>query len=219
MRLFVAVVPPRPVREHLELALGSVRADAGGDQARGPLRWAPAEDRHVTLAFYGEVSAGAGEELEDGLARVAAARRPFELRLRGAGVFDRRVFWIGCGGDTAALGDLTAACVALGADVTGRTDDRVRSRSHLTVARVRAQSRRRRAGPERRGGPRRGAARHDDGPDDVTSLARALAVYEGPTWTVDEITLIRSRPGEGRAGGPAYDPVAGFGLAAADVAG
>jgi RNA 2',3'-cyclic 3'-phosphodiesterase len=199
MRLFVAVVPPVPVREHLELALACVR---GAQDSRGPLRWAPAEDRHLTLAFYGEVSAGQGDDLAAGLDRVADAHAPFEVRLRGAGVFDRRIFWIGAGGDVAALGALTADCVDLGQSVTGRADHRVRSRSHLTVARVRGQSRARQAG----WGPR--AAE----PDDVAGLAHALAVYEGPTWRVGEIVLISSRPGEGPSGGPAYDAVHSYPL-------
>ena len=199
MRLFVAVVPPAPVRAHLELALASVR---GPHDSRGPLRWAPAQDRHLTLAFYGEVSAGQADELSDGLDRVADSRAPFEVRLRGAGVFDRRIFWIGCGGDVGALGALTADCVDLGQGVTGRSDHRVRSRSHLTVARVRGASRSRPAG----GGPR--AAE----PDDVAGLAHALAVYEGPAWRVEEIVLVSSRPGEGPSGGPAYDAVHAYPL-------
>lgn len=199
MRLFVAVVPPPPVREHLELALSFVRAAPEAIDVRGPLRWAPPEDRHLTLAFYGEVSAGTAEELSGGLALIAGECAPFDLRLRGAGVFDRRIVWIGCGGEVAALGELTVRCVALGRELTGRDDHRVRSRSHLTVARVRGQS--------------RGQFRHrDTGPGEVAAVAHALAVYEGPTWRVEEIVLVSSRPGEGRAGGPAYDPVAVYPL-------
>jgi 2'-5' RNA ligase len=206
MRLFVAVVPPLPVREHLELALASVR---GALDSRGPLRWAPAQDRHLTLAFYGEVSAGQAEELKAGLDRVADAHAPFEVRLRGAGVFDRRIFWIGAGGDVAALGALTADCVEVGESVTGRSDHRVRSRSHLTVARVRGQSRARQTGRGQR----------PTEPDDVAGLAHALAVYEGPAWRVGEIVLISSRPGEGPSGGPAYDAVHAYPLLGApDVA-
>ncbi|RYV52517.1 RNA 2',3'-cyclic phosphodiesterase [Pengzhenrongella frigida] len=194
MRLFVAVVPPPLVREHLELALSSVRLVPEAVDVRGPLRWAPPEDRHLTLAFYGEVSAGIAEDLAGGLAVIARESAPFDLRLRGAGMFDRRIVWIGCGGEVDTLAELTGRCVDLGRDLTGRDDHRVRSRSHLTVARVRGQS--------------RGHGRHRDvGPGEVSALVHALAVYEGPTWRVEQIVLVSSRPGEGRAGGPAYDPV------------
>lgn len=206
MRLFVAVAPPPAVREHLELALTSVRGARGSDDARRSLRWAPAADRHVTLAFYGEVSAGHAEELTGGLARIAAECPPFEVRLRGAGVFDRRTFWIGCGGEVDALAALTSRCVDLGREVTGREDRRVRSRSHLTVARVPGQARSRTPGRNRgRGGP--------DELDDLAALAHALAIYEGPTWEVGEIVLVSSRPGEGKGGGPAYDPLLTYPLA------
>lgn len=206
MRLFVAVVPPPDVRAHLEVALTSVRgAGLRADGVRA-LRWAADDDRHLTLAFYGEVSAGDGEDLAAGLAGIAAARSPFEVRLRGAGVFDRRIFWIGCGGDVAAIGELTTDCVELGRDVTGRDDRRVRSRSHLTVARIVGQGR---ARPAKRG---RSLSGDVDVVGEVSDLARALAVYEGPTWQVEEIVLLHSRPGEGKGGGPAYDAIATYPL-------
>jgi len=213
VRLFAAVQPPAHVLEHLEGALDAVRGpdeDVGGV---GPLRWAPPEDRHVTLAFFGEVPDGAVGEVERGLAAVAADHGPFSAQLRGAGVFDRRVFWIGVGGDADALGTLTADCVDLGAEVTGHTDSRVRSRAHLTVARVRSQARsraRNRPGPGRR---HDGATPGGAGGDRVTSLAHALAVYAGPEWTVEEFALVSSRPGEGRGGGPLYTTEVAYPLA------
>ena len=208
MRLFVAVVPPAPVRDHLERALSSVRS-ARGDGERPAWRWAPPGDRHVTLAFFGEVSAGAGEELAGGLVRIGTDHPRFDLRLRGAGVFDRRILWIGCGGDVRSLGALTASCVDLGQSVTGRPDHRVRSRAHLTVARVAGRARSRDHGRSRgRGG--------STDPADLAALTRALAVYEGPTWQVTEVVLVSSRPGAGKGGGPAYEPLLGFALAGSE---
>jgi 2'-5' RNA ligase len=199
VRLFAAVVPPPRVLDHVEQALDAVRGPDEGSGAVGPLRWASPEDRHLTLAFFGEVSAGAAQDLTAGLGRIAVGHEPFDLQLRGAGVFDRRVFWIGVGGDVDAMGALTAECVDLGGTVTGRQDTRVRSRAHLTVARVRSQHRGR-SGPYRRRGEDTGS-----GPDRVASLAHALAVYQGPLWTVEDLALVESRPGEGRGGGPAYE--------------
>ncbi|GAA2728721.1 RNA 2',3'-cyclic phosphodiesterase [Cellulomonas aerilata] len=206
MRLFAAVLPPPRVLDHVEHALAAVRGPGEESGAVGPLRWAPPEDRHLTLAFYGEVPAGAAQDLAGGLAAVAAGHEPFDLQLRGAGVFDRRVFWIGVGGDVEAMAALTARSVDLGGEVTGRQDGRVRSRAHLTVARVRSQARGR-SGPHRRRGEAGGS-----GPDRVASLAHALAVYGGPLWTVEDFALVESRPGEGRGGGPAYTTVQTFPL-------
>ena len=208
MRLFAAVQPPAHVLAHLEQALDAVRGPDEGAGAVGPLRWAPADDRHVTLAFFGEVPAGAAQDVDHGLAAIAARHAPFRAQLRGAGVFDRRVFWIGVGGDVDVLAALTADCVDLGAEVTGRTDSRVRSRAHLTVARVRSQARTR-ARPYRRGAE---GSPGGPGGDRVAALAHALAVYAGPEWTVDRFALVSSRPGEGRGGGPLYTPEAAYPL-------
>ena len=210
MRLFAAVQPPLHVLEHVEQALEAVRGPGDDLGGAGPLRWAPSEDRHLTLAFYGEVSAGAAHDLSAGLAAIAPRYEPFDLQLRGAGVFDRRVFWVGVGGDVEDLGALTGECVDLGAETTGRQDGRVRSRAHLTVARVRSRHR------SRSGHHRRRAEPSDSGPDRVSALAHALAVYAGPVWTVEELVLVESRPGEGRGGGPAYDTVETFPLGAPD---
>jgi 2'-5' RNA ligase len=204
VRLFAAVLPPPRVLDHAEQALAAVRGPVEDSGPVGPLRWAQPEDRHLTLAFFGEVSAGAGQDLTAGLARVAADHEPFDLQLRGAGVFDRRVFWIGVGGDVEQMAALTAECVDLGGTVTGRQDSRVRSRAHLTVARVRSQHRGR-SGPYRRRGEGGGS-----GADRVAELAHALAVYSGPLWTVEDLVLVQSRPGEGRGGGPAYEVLETF---------
>ncbi len=46
----------------------------------------------------------------------------------------------------------------------------------------------------------------------MAGLVRALAVYEGPRWQVDELLLVSSRPGAGRGGGPLYEAVETFPL-------
>ena len=68
---------------------------------------------------------------------------------------------------------------------------------------MRARTAARAAGRE--GG--RGRPRGVDELDEIAALAHALAVYEGPAWSVDAITLVQSRPGAGKGGGPAYAPV------------
>ena len=202
MRLFAAVTPPDDVLEHLETTLASVR----GGQASG-LRWTLPEARHITLAFYGEVPEGYLDDVVGALDDVAAAHPSFAAALRGAGLFDGRTLWVGCSGD--GWGQLMSAAGRIGTDLLGRAEDR-RSRPHLTVARVAGRGRRTR-------GPTRGA-----GPDpvaavaavDPAALAHALALYTGPTWTVDEVTLMSSRLGAGPGGSPRYDVVHRSALAA-----
>lgn len=206
MRLFAAVRPPDHVLDHLEAALDVIAADprAGVGGHRDPVRWTARESWHVTVAFYGEVPDGATGELTERLDALAAQVEPFELTLRGSGVFAGRTLWIGVGGDTAQGAALAAGAAELGAEVTGRQDHRVRSRLHLTFARVTDRGRRARPG---RGRTRDGAA-----PAAADHLVRALSVYSGPSWRVDELLLVSSRPGEGRSGGPLYTDVAALRL-------
>lgn len=212
MRLFAAVRPPEDVLGHLEGALASVRGGPAERPrpGRSGLRWSPPADRHVTLAFFGEVPEGYVDDLAAALDVVAAAACPFEASLAGAGLFDRRTLWIGCTGDGWA-GLMTAAGEA-GGEITGRPADG-RNRPHLTVARARAGAGR---GEGRRGGSR-GRALGDhrvDGPGtgtgdqaDPAALAHALALYRGPAWTVREVELVASRLGAGPGGSARHDVV------------
>lgn len=203
MRLFAAVLPPPHVLDHLESALALARAGSATDDGQGPVRWTPPDDRHLTLAFYGGAPDGVVPELVDGLAELARGTERFELALRGSGLFDRRTLWIGCGGDVAAMTRLMDAASRLGAEVLGRTDDRVRSRAHLTVGRVRDQARRQ---SSRR--------RESPGVTAASALSHALAVYEGPAWTVDAVHLVRSELGAGPGGAALHEVVETFRLGA-----
>lgn len=72
MRLFVAVWPSPEVREALaELT----RPD------HPALRWEPAEQRHVTLRFIGDVADEAIADLNDALRAVAAQKAPRRVEL------------------------------------------------------------------------------------------------------------------------------------------
>ncbi|HSK09474.1 MAG TPA: 2'-5' RNA ligase family protein, partial [Vicinamibacterales bacterium] len=146
---------------HLELALSSVRGPAPAPgSARGPLRWTEPGDRHLTLAFYGDVPEGYVDEVSHALDEIARTTAPFRLALRGAGVFDGRTVWIGCSGDVDALQSLMGGAAAAGGDVLARDPDH-RSRAHLTVARVRPRDRR---GGRRPGGRHAGRARPGEPP-------------------------------------------------------
>ena len=215
MRLFTAVLPPAEVLDHLEAALTSVRGPADPDDARSPLRWTLPADRHLTLAFYGDVPEGYLDEVTDGLRIAVGSQAQLELALRGAGSFDRRTLWVGCGGQSEALSRLTASCADVGARVLGRYDDRPHSRAHLTVARVRPGARTRPA-RYRRDGPENGlrTARGASDATGLADLAHALAVYQGPTWLDRDVALVRSSLGAGPAGHPRHEVVERFALQA-----
>jgi 2'-5' RNA ligase len=205
MRLFVAVRPPGPVLLHLDLALRTVAGgvDTGGRSS--PVRWTEVENRHLTAAFFGDVADALVGELGDAVDAAVSEVDPFELHLRGAGVFAHRTLWVGAGGDVDAMRRLSDALAGAGADLVARSDDRVRSRAHLTIGRMDPSVRRSR--------PRRtDQAQPEDAAD---ALVRALAVYEGPSWLVEDVHLVASQPGAGRGGGPLYTTVRTCRLASA----
>ncbi len=197
MRLFAAVRPPELALDHLERALSgvSVLADAGG------VRWSAPENLHLTIGFFGEVPQGAVGELVEGLDEVAARAPTFTLSLRGSGVFGSRTLWIGAGAEVEQMVRLAADVRAVGEQVSRFRDERPRMRPHLTIGRVLP------------GGTSRGR-RAPRIPVEVDHLVRALAVYQGPEWTVDELLLESSVPGAGRGGGPRYETVRRMALAA-----
>ncbi|WP_028049799.1 RNA 2',3'-cyclic phosphodiesterase [Cellulomonas sp. URHD0024] len=207
MRLFAAVWPPEHVLDHLDVALGAVRgAPSGLSQA---IRWSARETWHLTTAFYGDQPDGVVTSLAAGLAELSAVTEPYELALRGAGVFSHRTLWVGVGGDVESQRAVAAGCVEAG----GVPDRHPRTRAHLTVGRVRPGSR-----PPRRGSSTNERGRPGPEPDREVEVAagivRALAVYEGPRWEVGELVLVSSEPGAGRGGGPLYEIVERFALGA-----
>lgn len=88
-RLFVALVPPVPVRSELAL----LTAPLAG------VRWTPADNLHLTLRFIGECDADKQARFEAGLRRLRV--EPFILPVGGLGLFPSRgpakVLWAGVG--------------------------------------------------------------------------------------------------------------------------
>ncbi|QDW63126.1 RNA 2',3'-cyclic phosphodiesterase [Oerskovia sp. KBS0722] len=199
-RLFAALYPSDEALDHLGLALSALGAVAL-DDGRPSLRWTPRDLMHLTVAFLGEVAEGAADDLAGALDEVARGTEPLSLHLRGAGTFEDRILFAGVGGDAEALRSLSAATAEAASDVGLRLDRRPRQRAHLTVARA--------SGPRRTG--RRRTDPQPTGPG-LAELAHALAVYEGPRFTADELCLVESTPGAGRSGGPLCEVVRTFGL-------
>ncbi|GEL94206.1 RNA 2',3'-cyclic phosphodiesterase [Cellulomonas composti] len=195
MRVFAAVWPPDDVLDHLDLALASVRGGPAGTSSA--VRWSARETWHLTTAFYGEVPDGAVPTIATTLAEAIVDLEPYRLTLRGSGVFAHRTLWVGAGGDLEPHRRVVEACAEAGAAVGAPDDRRERERAHLTVGRSRPGS----------APPRRRSSRPGPDEDPVAGLVRALAVYEGPSWLVEEVVLVESRPGAGRGGGPLYLPI------------
>ena len=179
MRLFSAIVPPPNVLDHLEQALDAVIPPRAGQ--RNPRM--PRNTWHVTLAFYGDLPDALADGIADDLADIARTYAPFELALSGSGTFGGTMGWIGVGGATTTLKRLmTDAAGVLGGESEEESTGQ-RQHPHLTISRkVRLAK--------------------------LEPALKALAVYRGPTWTVDALDLIESDLGHGVGGHPLYTTIA-----------
>lgn len=186
-RMFVAVVPPSEVVDHLDVFLDVRRAAAA-------YHWAPPEQFHVTLAFLAEVPDCKLDDLVERLDRAAARRRSFGASVAGGGAFPdagrARVLWAGLDVDDRGRTELSrmATGARAAANRAGVPVDGQRFRPHVTLARL-------------------------GHPGEVTSWVRLLDAYRGPTWTVDRVTLVASYLGKGPRGRPRYETVDEFALA------
>jgi 2'-5' RNA ligase len=123
-RLFVAIRPPEAIRDLL--------IDAMADSPE--LRWVGDEQLHLTLRFIGEVERPLADDIALALSRIRS--EPFELRVTGVGIFERRsggALWAGVEpkAPVAALAaKVERACVAAGLEPERRA-----FHPHITLAR------------------------------------------------------------------------------------
>jgi 2'-5' RNA ligase len=171
MRLFVAVVPPRPVLLELRAAISTL------PHTDPNLRWERPENWHITLAFLGEVSDEALPELQESLGRAAARNAPIELSLAGGGSFSSRALWAGVQGDVARLGRLAESVASVARRCRVKVEDKS-FRPHLTLARVR--------------GVPRTARVTGTGPVDLQPYVDRMQVFRTPRWLVGEMDLFAS---------------------------
>src|SRR5512133_698429 len=178
-RLFVALDPPEAVGRRIVAAVAALRRSAG--RAADEVRWTGPESLHLTLQFLGAVPEERIAELDGAVRAAAAASRPLQLELRGAGGFPNarrpRVIWLGLAGD---LAPLAALAEDLGRRLTplGFPPEARAFTPHLTIGRAR----------DGRGAPGLGGA-----------LAEA-SQGEGIGWRAAELVLFESHlePGGAR---------------------
>ncbi|MFI6686152.1 RNA 2',3'-cyclic phosphodiesterase [Streptomyces sp. NPDC050485] len=188
MRLFAAVLPAAPALHELGFAVRKLGALPGADA----LRWTGWDGWHLTLAFLGETDEALLDELYARLGRAARRTEPFALRLHGGGRFDGHALWAGVAG---ALDPLRL--LAERADAAARRsgipmDKHRRYVPHLTLARSRT-------------------------PVDLRPYVAELAAFEGTSWQVEDLALVRSTlPHSGVPGErPRYETVARWPLGGA----
>jgi 2'-5' RNA ligase len=182
--MFVAALPPNAVLEDLDEFL-SVRRDSA------PFRWTVPDQWHVTLAFLADVPDRAYDDLVERLGRAARKRHPMRATIAGGGAFPHagkaKVLWAGVElDDPVELTRLATGCRAAaakaGIEVAGE-----RFKPHVTVARM-------------------------GRPVEATSWVRVLETYRGPSYDIDEMSLVASHLGEGPRKRPRYEVLEGFAL-------
>lgn len=162
--MFVGVLLPAEVLEHLAAALEPLRENPAAPHWTSPTRW------HLTLTFLGEVGAERSAEFAEEFAALPP-EPPYRLSLRGAGSFDGAngpvVLWTGLAGQIDALRAATKR-VRSAAHRVGITPDGKPQTPHVTLGRWRGSH------------PR------------ARQVVEALAQYEGPEFVVSGASLIRS---------------------------
>lgn len=125
IRLFVGLELSAPIQEQLQLMRGGIEG----------ARWQRDGQYHVTLAYIGEVPGNTLKEIESELSRIHF--RPYELRLKGVGMFgngkQRQTLWAGIE-DEAPLQHLHDKIMNALARIDVEADSR-RFKPHVMLAR------------------------------------------------------------------------------------
>lgn len=134
MRAFLAIVPPRVVRDAVELVRDPLRDAAPGGRWVHPSLW------HLTLKFLGDVEDELVPAVADLASEVAQRFEAFRLGLGGLGVYPNlerpRALWVG---STQGAEQFEALAAALDGGLDGlgfQPEDEI-IRAHLTIARFR----------------------------------------------------------------------------------
>ncbi len=167
MHLYAALVPPAPVVQDLYTAV---------DEAAVPtseLTPTPAAVRHTTIAHFGNLTRGDARALLDAVRRQAEQHAPFEVSLGGGAALEwpgDMCAWVKYQGDVdrfRALGrDVMSAAQSLRIFV-----DRRAFRPLLAIGEITEQT----TEPA------------------LQRLLDRLDAYQGPTWTLDSLNVMRTR--------------------------
>lgn len=124
MRVFLALDVSDEVRARVVEAVNRERTTVDA-------KWVTAESLHLTLVFFGDLTADRLPALLTTATEVATPHAPLDLEIAGAGTFDARVLWLGVRG---ALQPLEALALQLSAAL-GVKADHATYTPHLTLAR------------------------------------------------------------------------------------
>lgn len=136
MRTFIAIDLTPEIKAALETLIRKIGKNAGG------VKWVKAEAMHLTLKFLGDIPEDSAATVKAFLEKLAGARRPFPLRLKGTGTFppggkmSARVLWAGIQ-EVPELMELQAA-LETECEKAGFPREERAFHPHLTLGRVRS---------------------------------------------------------------------------------
>ncbi len=136
MRTFIAIDLAPGIKAGLETLVRKVRKSAGG------VTWVKPEAMHLTLKFLGDIPEDSVGTVKALLEKLAGARRPFSMRLKGTGTFppggrmSARVLWAGIE-ESSELMELQSALEAE-CEKAGFPREARAFHPHLTLGRVKS---------------------------------------------------------------------------------
>ena len=135
IRAFLAIDPPAVVLENIQAMQNRLKKSI-----QGAIRWVRPEGIHLTLKFFGDISAYDVENLSEVIAKETTTVPPIALEVRGMGAFPDvnrpRVIWMGITGKLTPLLSLQRNLEEEFSKRGFPKENRL-FRAHLTVGRVR----------------------------------------------------------------------------------
>ena len=135
LRAFIAIEIPLDIQDAIQRQTARLRQTLGSDL----VRWAPAQNMHLTIKFLGEIAASHVDFLKQMLAREADSHIQFDLQFGGLGSYptSRRphILWVGLHAP-AELASLQKSIEA-GTSRLGYEQEELVFSPHLTIGRVR----------------------------------------------------------------------------------
>ncbi|MCK9362555.1 MAG: RNA 2',3'-cyclic phosphodiesterase [Syntrophales bacterium] len=182
-RLFLAIAPPDGLNREIARLQGRLQRIVTGN-----IRWVKPEGLHLTLKFFGDVSAMEVEQISAACGQAAAADAPFTLSLRGLGTFPSakrpRVVYLEMEGDTKRLTVFQAKLEKKLSEMSFPREERP-FLPHLTLARIKTLSE----------------------PDSLLRELSASSAYEARQFTASELCLFKS---DLTPGGAIYTKLAAY---------
>jgi 2'-5' RNA ligase len=136
IRAFLAMDPPPEVLRRIADIQEVLKKTL-----RDSISWVRPEGIHLTLKFFGDITAEALQPISEVVSGQAAGTRPLHLNIKGLGVFPGirrpRVLWLGVGGEVARLIALQRV-LDQGFETCGIKQEERPFRAHLTLARIKS---------------------------------------------------------------------------------